>query len=527
MKNYDVTIIMPPKWDYREPWTAPAYICEYLRHLGCNVQFLDYNIRLYNACKEIGLEDLWTSSEYFQGWVKGEFNILSTLLDLNEIQGDIVGFSTTLTNREFTKHLAAKIRNRFPNKKIMMGGHILFFQHEVDDMPLNRADFICKGEAEYTLRDLFENDFENMESIAGLYLPQNDKWQLTSDRDLIKDLDSIPFPTFEEIDTLQAYPVPDLPLMSSRGCISRCIFCNDRIRTPLYRTRSAVHQVDELQYLKERYDTDFFIYNDPLMNGNLRVLEEKADELIRRNLDVQYGGNIMIRPDMPEDLFKKLRQSGLTVAIMGVETGSTTTAKAMRKRHTREEAAAFIRSCKNAGMRVELNLIVGFPTETEEHFEETLSFLEENQQYIDCVVSAATFNIAFSDLWEKLDEFNIVKQNYSVHNSWYTKDLSNTLDIRLERLKRLVETASGMGIMNVRTDYEIEKETSFNLNTLADKYEQYWKNKTDCSDEERKKNLAIAKELRHRLTRQKVLKWITQKGLLKYVVAVRQKLGYV
>jgi len=63
--SYDVTVIMMPKWDHREPWTATAYVCQYLWFLGYRVQFFDYNARLYNACKEIGFGHLW-SNDYHQ-----------------------------------------------------------------------------------------------------------------------------------------------------------------------------------------------------------------------------------------------------------------------------------------------------------------------------------------------------------------------------------------------------------------------------------------------------------------------------
>ena len=522
-RPYDVTIVMAPKWDVREPWTAPAYICQYLRFLGYRVQFIDYNIKLYSLCKEVGFEDLWKSSAYHQTWHRGGFNFLSGLIDLDEIQGQVVGFSCTNTNRLFSLHLARLIRERYPNRKIILGGHDLYFEIDVAGVANPWADAICKGEGEHTIRDVMARGFNDLENVPGLYLPHNGGWRLTSDRPLIRDLDEIPWPTFEEVD-MAPYEVPDLPLMASRGCIGRCVFCNDRIRTPKFRSRSATNQVDELQYLKERYDTDFFIYNDPLMNGDLRIMEEKADEILRRGLKVKYGGNVMVRPQMPKDLFVKLRKSGLTVAIMGIESGSPTTLKGMQKLHTREEASAFLRNCHEAGMRVEINMIVGFPTETEEHFQETLSFLRENREYIDCMVSAATFNVAFSDLWNRLDEFGVVTHVESMHNSWHTKDMKNTLDVRLDRLKRIVDTAADLGIANVRTDYEIEEGRLPDTKRFLDAYMTYWRNKADCSADERASALAHGRAMRYNLLRRTAVSWLDRVGLLQQAVSLRRTL---
>jgi len=525
-KSYDVTIIMSPKWDYREPWTAPAYVCQYLRHLGYRVQFHDYNIRLYNLCKELGFADLWTDSAYHLAWVTGKMDFLVQLVDLNNIKGEVVGLSCTATNRVFSMRLARAIRERYPNKKIIFGGHDMFFPSDVNAVLTDHVDAVCKGEGEYTLRDVMERGFENLEDVPGLYLPHNGTWKLASDRPLIRDLDEIPWPTFEEVDVTE-YPVPDLPLMGSRGCIARCIFCNDRIRMPKYRSRSAKHQVDELQYLKERYDTDFFIYNDPLMNGSLKVLDEKAEEIMRRGLKVKYGGNVMVRPAMSEEFLAKLRKSGLTVAIMGIESGSSTTLENMRKLFTPEEASAFLRNCRNVGMRVEVNLIVGFPTETEEHFQETLSFLRENQDNIDCIVSAATFNVAYSDLWNRLDEFDIVTYEHNVHNSWHTRDMTNTLEVRLDRLKRLVDLGGELGIMNVRTDYEIEAGAEPNIKKFLKTYTKYWRSKKDCTEETRAKALADGRAMRNHLSRRNIATFLGRVGLLDKAVRLRAKLGGV
>jgi len=523
-KSYDVTVVLAPKWDIREPWTAPAYICQYLRFLGYRVQFIDYNIRLYTLCKEVGFADLWTSSAYHQPWHRGKLNFLADLIDLDEIKGDVVGFSCTATNRLFSVHLSSLIRRRYPDKKVIMGGHDLYFESDVASVPNTWANAICKGEGEHTIRDVMARDFKNLEEVPGLYLPHNGGWRLTSDRPPIRNLDDIPWPTFEEVD-MTPYEVPDLPLMASRGCVARCIFCNDRIRTPLYRCRSAKNQVDELQYLKERYDTDFFIYNDPLMNGNLRIMEEKADEILRRGLKVKYGGNVMVHSRMRDEFFHKLRKSGLTVAIMGVESGSDTTLKHMRKLHTREEAAAFLRKCHNAGMRVEINMIVGFPTETEEHFQETLSFLRENRDYIDCMVSAATFNVAYSDLWHQLDKFGIVTYERNAHNSWHTKDMKNTLEVRLDRLNRIIETAAELGIANVRTDYEIEEnKPAPDEQEFLDTYMAYWREKKDHITDERAEALARGRQMHHQIRRRRAISFFDRLGILPQVVWLRRRL---
>jgi len=449
-QDFDITIIMAPLWHVGWPWTAPAYICESLRQKGYRVQFLDYNIRLYRACQELGLENLWTDDAYVQAWGRGELNYLVDLLDLDDVRGRFIGFSATQDNLSFSLAIAGRIKKAHPGRKIIFGGHGVFFPHEAARVPLASADAICKGEGEFTIREVMERGFDNLQDVAGLYLPGPDgKWRLTSERGDIADLDTVAFPRFSEIE-YDLYAQRFLPVIGSRGCVGRCIFCADRYRAPGYRSRSAQHQVDELEYLSTHFTVEHFAYNDPLLNGDIGILSEKTNEIVRRGLRLQYGGNMMVRPDVPDELFPRLRESGMTVALVGMESGSATTLRHMRKRHNPGMAARFIRNLHNAGIRTELNFIVGFPTETEEHFQETLAWIRDNRPHIDAIISVPTFCMIPSDLWDLRERFGIEINIQNPTNDWHVRDGQNTFEIRQDRLERFVTAARDLGLIGER-----------------------------------------------------------------------------
>lgn len=453
-KSVDVTVIMSPIWDAGWPWPAPAYICESLRRKGYSVQFLDLNISLYRTCKCLGLSHLWDDDSYYSAWGRGNLNFLAKMVDLEQIQGQVIAFSTTILSLGFSVSLARLVRQRYPRRKIIFGGHAVFLPRESATVPTELADAICKGDGEYAIVEAMESGLERLEKIPGLYLPSPSGWQLTSERPLISDLDSVFFPTFAEI-SLEKYANPFLPIMGSRGCIGRCIFCGDRYRLPGFRSRSAKNQVDELEYLSANFKVEHFPFHDPLMNGDIGILVDRSREILRRGLDIRYGGNLMTRSDMPEELFPLMRQSGMTVALIGVESGSARTLRFMRKRHNPEMAAQFLKNLHNAGIRVELNFIVGFPTETEEDFQETLRWIRHNRNNIDAVVSAGSFCLIPSDILDRREKFDIVVTNMenAIHD-WYVRGGENTLDIRRRRLKEFNAFCIDQGLMNeyVRSD---------------------------------------------------------------------------
>lgn len=80
----------------------------------------------------------------------------------------------------------------------------------------------------------------------------------------------------------------------------------------------------------------------------------------------------------------------------GFESGSARINKEMKKGYKFKEydnnyAAEVFKNCMNNGIQVVLFLIIGYPTETKEDFEETMKFLKKYRKWIDAVYCMSTF----------------------------------------------------------------------------------------------------------------------------------------
>lgn len=485
----DLSVVFAPVWDVTRPWPAPSFLCSYARHLGCQVTCHDVNIELFRFCEVRGFEALWKDYRYVKLWENGEFDFLAEHIDLSELRGQTVAFSLTKSNLSLSLALARLIRSRYPQKKIIMGGHSVYFPDQVALIPVELADAVCQGEGEYTLRDLLERGVTNLDDVPGLYLPAEDgTWRHTGPRPLIEDLDSIPWPKFEEIN-FSRYERRFLPLVGSRGCVNRCKFCMDRYMMKYhFRSRSAGHQVDELEYLPQHFDVEYFPYNDSLLNGDVALLSEKTEEILRRGLKVHYGGNLMVRKDMDGALFHRMRQSGFETALIGVESGSAETLKWMGKRHSPAMASEFLRKCHNAGIRTELNFMVGFPTETEEHFQETLAFIRENRPNIDAVVSAVPYSLMPSEILEQKEKYGIIYQAGAPAWDWQTTDGTNTDAIRLNRMHHLLSLCQDLNLIAPHTmsqNSEFPPGAEMMRMKLRTAWENYWCKTTEGNPEHR------------------------------------------
>ncbi len=450
--KYDFALVFCPRWGVNTPWTASGHLLEAVRSRGLTAQYLDYNVRLFHTT---GVPELWEDNSYHLYWKTQPLDYFLKRIDLREISAPIVGFSLTDSNLRFSITLARKLREIRPDVKIVFGGHRIFFPEDPGDgVPLDACDVIVKGEGELTLLDILENGIHDN---PGTYTQRNGKWEFNGERPLIDKLDMFPWPRYEDVNW-RMFPGRAVSIMGSRGCIFDCSFCNDIIRAGhRYRRRSAEHIAEEMLHHKDRYRRDYAIFADPLMNGHFPGFDELCEILLKRQYGGQWAGNLAIRANMPKELLTKARRAGLDAAILGLECGSPRVLKLMRKRFTVEEAECFIAALHEADISIDLNIIVGFPGETEEDFRQTLDFLTKIAPKLRQVTSVATFNLDHSYLWNHLAEYDIVRHEHDRHITWHTADNSNTYEIRLQRAQRLIRHLAELGVQHARFDADIER----------------------------------------------------------------------
>jgi radical SAM superfamily enzyme YgiQ (UPF0313 family) len=75
-----------------------------------------------------------------------------------------------------------------------------------------------------------------------------------------------------------------------------------------------------------------------------------------------------------------MKEAGCTALQFGIESGSVRRLKRMGKLFSRADAEKVLRLSAQAGINNWVNLIVGFPGETESDFQETVSFVRSNRR---------------------------------------------------------------------------------------------------------------------------------------------------
>jgi radical SAM superfamily enzyme YgiQ (UPF0313 family) len=461
---YDFAMVFCPRWATNAPWTAPAYILETVRSQGFSAQYLDYNMRLY---KGLGIPELWDDNRQHRFWNQSDVKCLAEVIDLDEIDAPVVGFSVTDTNLAFSVALAQRLKQHDPTRTIVFGGHRLFYAEDVENhIPPDCCDAIVKGEGELTVVDILR---KGLKKTLGTYTKEDGHWVFNGERPLIADLDSVPWPRYDDVDW-SVYPTRNLAMMGSRGCLFRCVFCNDNFRAQYkFRSRSPHHIAEEMLYHWRVNDIHDIIFNDPLGNGDYRKLDELCDILIENQFNLPWYSNLAIRANMPPELLRKMRKAGYSVAVIGMESGSRRVLKLMRKAFTIEQGEAFINMVHDAGIHVEINLIVGFPGETEADLHDTCDFLTKMAPKLWRIVSISTLNLDRSELWRRVNDYGVTFEEGDPlrYINWHTTDMSNTYEIRCARADKLIKHAQDLGLLNqFRFDVDIENRSR--LVTMAD-----------------------------------------------------------
>src|SRR5258706_644426 len=249
------------------------------------------------------------------------------------------------------------------------------------------ADFILLGEAEQSLSELItalDQNNNNFLAIPGLVFQQNEAVIKTARRNVMKDLDSLPFPAWDlvNVDTYRRMWMKhkgyfSLNIATTRGCPFKCNWCAKPIYGNRYNSRSPQNVVAELKMLKEKFDFDHIWFCDDIFGLKPGWVHEFADLVEEETL--QFKFKIQARVDLmiQENYIKDLARAGCENIWMGAESGSQKILDAMDKGTTVEQIYNATRLLKKNGIHPSFFIQFGYPGETKEDIVKTIRMINE------------------------------------------------------------------------------------------------------------------------------------------------------
>lgn len=305
----------------------------------------------------------------------------------------LVGLSPFIDSLEQAIEISQKIKKARPEIYICWGGHLATFSDEDLLEKYSAIDFVVRGEGEFTFLELVQSlknkETEKLPAIKGLAFKYQNKIKINNSRDLIADLDVLPFP--DRANSRAAYQTGAvIEISGSRGCYGNCSFCSINSLYKLgngksWRGRSAKNIVDELDQLVKKYNFKVFKFVDDSFFGpdagwDKRALQI-AEEIIKRKLKIRF--RISTRANnVKKDVFIKLKKAGLYSVSVGIEAATQKSLNIYKKGATVSQNESALKILKDLKI-ITLAGFIGFnPYTTLEEIEANYRFLNK---YVFCL----------------------------------------------------------------------------------------------------------------------------------------------
>lgn len=287
----------------------------------------------------------------------------------------IIGLTSLFSHAWFlVRDIAKEIKINFPNCKIVIGGEHPSAQIK-ETLQYDFIDYVVVGEGEETFLELVKKLIQkekviNLEGIA--FKNSNGEIVETPRRKRKTNIDDLPYPDWdswsinEYIDHSQVSGISlgrGIPILGSRGCPYECTFCSNLdMWTKRFIMRDPKQLVDEMEFMKKKYNVNSFHFMDSTFIVNNKKLISFCKELIDRNLNISYQLPAGTRCEaINYELVDVLGKSGLKNLALAPESGSEVIRKVIKKQLNYKHFLKAARLLSKSNITVGCFIVIGFP----------------------------------------------------------------------------------------------------------------------------------------------------------------------
>jgi radical SAM superfamily enzyme YgiQ (UPF0313 family) len=367
-------------------------------------------------------------------------HIFSEIAKVITPETKMIGFCVLFSNFHAAMFFSKALKALFPNVLNIFGGPLFFFPEHFGLNNMEKRPYIdsyVKGKAEDTVQEIFKADFDftNLKNLKGLCFRESntDSWHI--------DATINQFTEFTPISYENSANVGYVNTSFSVGCPYKCTFCTQDDYYKDYILAPVEKCMEILTPLKNK-----FVYvTDALINANHIWLKNLCQKMIDDELNIKWGSWFRVAGQLKnKDYLELLYDSGCRKVNFGFESASGPVLKHMMKYSNEQGIYQIfnnIRQLIKEGkpMQVGINVLIGYPNETEEDFLKTCKFILFNQDIINFVNSCNLVSIAphgrLHKILQKNNEINLIDGE-----NWATAQSNPAIRFkRLEHLQALLK----------------------------------------------------------------------------------------
>jgi len=445
---------------------------------GFSCKVIDYNIKFWDKQTDHNLiselENYFTINSDVS---KEALDIIddfynNIVYELCELAPTWIGFSVfTFQCQRATIEICKRLRTKYKGK-IMIGGAgistrgIASSQADFAEKLLNEnlIDSYIKGDGDIALVELLKRNYDYAGINGNLYKG-------------VDNLDDIPYPDWSDVIDLP-YRYHDeklLPITGSRGCVRHCSFCDIHQFWLKFKFRSGKNIAAEMIRNYKEHNIKTFYFMDSLINGSMKAFRELCQTLCdyynKNNLPDKFftwGGQFIVRSKeqmTPAD-FDLASKSGCNNLCWGVESGSEQVREHMQKGFSNNDLNYCMEQIHRVKMRCYFFIIVGYPTEREKDFQDTIDMFTRFQKY---AIEGTLYGVNLGGLASlddgtplftnanKLNIVPIIPAEHAHGLNWESKDNPVSLEERILRRLKLQKHAELLGYALWNSKFQLKR----------------------------------------------------------------------
>lgn len=359
----------------------------------------------------------------------------------------IIGTGGLITTYKYLKWLIPELRKHNPNSKIVIGGGVVT---SCPQLLLNKtpADIAVIGEGEITMRDLAAD--LPLDKIKGILYKKDGGIIQNPPRELIKDLDSLPFPAWD-LFPMEIYisnmahasligKKTELSFITCRGCPYNCDFCY-HIFGKGCRVQSIGRIIEEIKRMLEKYRIEAIAFLDETLTIDKKRIVEFCE---RYQKEIKLPWSCFARVNLVDkEILRMMKRAGCFRVGYGIESGSQRILDRMHKGVTVDEAKRALKLTRECRLYVNTTFMFGYPGENLETIRETYNFCKDlvirpNFFYTTPYPGTALYNDVRNRIIEKYgDEEKFIEELDDATK--FTINLTDFSEEELIRLKKETE----------------------------------------------------------------------------------------
>lgn len=284
------------------------------------------------------------------------------------------------------ERLAAFLRAAGVDCHFTIGGHFPSLSPGPTLELMPQLDSIVRFEGELTLLELVDllSVGADWWTIDGIVYRDGERIVANPDRPLLANLDELPLP-HRVVDTRRILGRGTTQLVASRGCARTCSFCSIHMfyrSAPgkVVRTRSPRAVAREMRMLHDELGVSVLLFQDDDFPIFGKVWHRWCRELLAAIREEDLVGRVLWKINCRADavdpeLLAQMRDAGLYLVYMGLESGSDAGLRTLHKQTTVEQNERAVEILKQLGINFDFGFMMLDPSSTFASVRENVAFL--------------------------------------------------------------------------------------------------------------------------------------------------------